>query len=322
MNDKKNIAIGVLAYNEENFIEQVLVQLAELNTSIYVINDKSTDSTLKILNRISKEQKNITVIENSKNFGAGYSTLKLLKRIKDDGYQYMIKVDGDGQFNFKDIKRIKEILTSGKYDFIKCNRFWSNGIEGKIPHKRYFGNLLATMMLQFTAGTNRLYDPLNGLFAISVRFLNLINQNKYPMRYGYPFYFSAQSAISNFRIYQINNIISYNNQKSDLSSIKMLLTLTRLVFYFQKVKIRNKLYIGKHQRSAFLDILFNVFLIITTVVFFRFILIFTPLQYFDTSYIGSWALILLVLGIFTIFIFIQSFKEEKEIRREYIKIDE
>lgn len=322
MNFKKNIAIGVLAYNEEDFIEHVLNQLNDLNTEIFVINDKSTDNTLNILKKISEEQKNITVIENSKNFGAGYSTLELLKRIKNEGYQYMIKVDGDGQFNFKDIKRIKELLTSGKYDFIKSNRFWSKGIEGKIPNKRYFGNLIATMMLQFTAGTNRLYDPLNGLFAINVKFLDLVNYDKYPKRYGYPFYFSAQSAISNFRIYQINNTISYNNQKSELSSIKMLFTLIRLVFYFQKAKIRNKLYIGKYQRSAFLDILFHGFLFITLAVFLRFILIFTPLHYFDTSYIGSWALILLMLGIFTIFIFIESFKEDKEIRHEYIQIDQ
>jgi len=58
------------------------------------------------------------------------------------------------------------------------------------------------------------------------------------------------------------------------------------------------------------------------IIFFRFILIFTPLKYFDTSYVGSWALILLTIGMFTIFIFIESFKEEKEIRSEYIHFDE
>ena len=37
-----------------------------------------------------------------------------------------------------------------------------NGIEGNIPKKLYFGNLIATMLLQFKTGTNKLYDALNG----------------------------------------------------------------------------------------------------------------------------------------------------------------
>ena len=42
--------------------------------------------------------------------------------------------------------------------------------SGKIPRRRYFGNLFATIMLQFISGTNKLYDPLNGLFGINVRY--------------------------------------------------------------------------------------------------------------------------------------------------------
>ena len=76
------------------------------------------------------------------------------------------------------------------------------GIEGKIPRRRYFGNLFATIMLQFISGTNKLYDPLNGLFGINVKVLNFINKKVYPKRYGYPFYFSGLSAISFFKVFK------------------------------------------------------------------------------------------------------------------------
>ena len=317
----EKIAIGILAYNEQDHIEEVVTSLHELDIPIYVINDKSTDNTSDILEELLKENK-ISLIQNTKNLGAGLSTLELLKRVRKDGFKFLIKVDGDGQFSKKDIKRIKELLETRQYDFIKSNRFWSDGIKGKIPNKRYFGNLIATMLLQFTSGTNRLFDPLNGLFAVNVDFLDIVNYKVYPKRYGYPFYFSTATAINYFRVFQINNTVTYNNQTSQLSSIKMAFTLIRLVFHFHKVKIKNKLLIGKYQRSAFLDILFISFFFTSMSVSIRFIMIFTPIKYFDTSYVGSWALILLTIGIFTIFIFIESFKEEKEIRNEYIHIDE
>ena len=258
------------------------------------------------------------MIENKKNRGAGYSTEALLRAIKNDNFKYLLKVDGDNQFKIKDVEKIVNITNTQNYDFIKSNRFWSNGIEGNIPKKRYFGNLIATMLLQFITGTNKLYDPLNGLFAIDVKVLDLINFKRYPKRYGYPFYFSAISAISFFRVFQINNTISYGNQKSNLSSIRMAFTLVRMVVHFYLLKIKNKMLIGSYQRSAFLDIISIIFSILTFIVSLRFLLIFSSLRIFVTSYICSWALINLLLFIFTILIFVEAFKEEKSIRNSYI----
>jgi len=258
------------------------------------------------------------LIENNKNRGAGYSTHLLLKAIKNDNFKYLLKVDGDNQFKIKDVEKILNIANTQNYDFIKSNRFWVNGIEGDIPKKRFFGNLIATVLLQFITGTNKLYDPLNGLFAIDVKVLDLINFKRYPKRYGYPFYFSALSAISFFKVFQINNTVSYGNQKSNLSSIRMAFTLIRMVVHFYLLKIKNKMLIGSYQRSAFLDIISIIFSILTLIISLRFLLIFSPLSVFDTSYIGSWALIALLFFIFTILLLVEGFKEEKSIRNFYV----
>ena len=50
-----NVAIGVLAYNEELHIKEVISELSSLNTKIFVIDDKSNDNTLKILKEIKDE---------------------------------------------------------------------------------------------------------------------------------------------------------------------------------------------------------------------------------------------------------------------------
>ncbi len=318
---KNKVAIGVLAYNEELHIEQVLNDICQLEVPIFVINDSSTDGTSDILKNLEKKL-DFNVIENDKNIGAGSSTLKLLETVKSKGFKYLLKVDGDNQFKLSDVKKMLKLLSDEKYDFIKSNRFWESGIEGKMPNNRYFGNLLATMALQFVSGTNKLFDPLNGLFAVDVKILEIINKKSYPKRYGYPFYFSTISAISFFKILQINNTVSYGNQKSNLNSLKVLYTLFRLTIHFLRIKIKNKVLIGKYQRSAFLDILFLFFLFLSVLIFFRFVLIFTTIQFFNSSFVGSWALILLLVSIFTVFIFIGSFKEEKAIRSLYIENEE
>ncbi len=317
----KKIAIGILAYNEESHIENVLNEILTLKKDVYVLNDSSTDKTMKILEKMNIS-KNFTIINNLKNEGAGNSTLKLIETIKNDGFDFVIKVDGDNQFKLEDINKIIKLHEDNDYDFIKSNRFWEGGIEGKIPRRRYFGNLFATIMLQFISGTNKLYDPLNGLFGINVKVLNFINKKVYPKRYGYPFYFSGLSAISFFKVFQINNVVSYGSEKSNLSSIRMFLTLIRLTFHFLILKIKNKMLIGKYQRSAFLDSVFLFFLILNFIIFLRFVLIFTSIQIFNSSFVGSWALILLLISFFTIFLFIESFKEEKSIRSEYINNEE
>ena len=102
----------------------------------------------------------------------------------------------------------------------------------------------------------------------------------------------------------------------------MFFTLIRLTFHFLILKIKTKMLIGKYQRSAFLDILFLTFLFLTLLIFIRFVLIFSSIQFFNTSFVGSWALILLLISFFTIFIFVESFKEEKSIRNEFIRNEE
>ena len=84
------------------------------------------------------------VINNSKNFGAGRSfELGVHKFLESDSFN-LIKVDGDDQFQEKDILNIKSILEQNKYSFVRCDRFWSGGIIGKMPNIRYLGNSIAS----------------------------------------------------------------------------------------------------------------------------------------------------------------------------------
>lgn len=312
------IAIGVLAFNVNEYIEEVLKQIYDFNLKTYVIDDFSSDNTLDILENL-KEKFNFEVIKNNKNNGAGLSTKVLIEKAFKDGYDFLIKVDGDGQFEKKDIKKVIDLYLKNDYEFIKSNRFWDGGIIGKIPKKRLFGNLFATILLQIVAGTNKLYDPLNGLFGVSTKIANDLNK-LYPKRYGYPFYITAVAALKDFKTFQINNTIKYENQKSKLNPIKVLITLLKLTifFYFKKIKIKKN--IGIYQRSAFLDICFLISFFVSLYLVIQIIYL---LNFAIYSVIAPrTVLILLIFNlIINLVTFIVSFKEEKSIKNTYINCE-
>ena len=313
---KNRVAIGILAYNVEEFIDNVLQEAIGLDIPVLVINDCSKDETKNIIKKYIG--KNVHYFENRKNMGAGASTKLLLQNAKSLGFEFLIKVDGDGQFKIEDVAKIQKKYLEEEYDFIKSNRFWEKGIEGNIPKQRFFGNLLATIFFQFSCGTNMLFDPLNGLFGVNVKVLDYIKSSRYPNRYGYPFFISVTAVINKFKTYQINNTVIYDEQPSSLKAFKMLFLLIKLTifFYFKKIFIKQKL--GEYQRSALLDKIF-IFQLLVTI--FNLAFLYSDIYYLDIVILKTSTLLFLLIFnfVFALILFFFSFSQENELRNYYIK---
>ena len=321
---EKNIAIGVLSFNTEKYILKVLEDLKVLKCPIVIIDDSSKDNSLEVVKNFKKENPDIhcEIIENKSNKGAGHSCRKLIKHCKDAGHKYMVKVDGDDQFDIEDIKKIILKLETQKYDFIKSNRFWSGGITGDIPKIRYFGNLIATQFLHFATGSNKIYDPLNGLFGIKTEIYESLNDKKYPKRYGYPFYITSQAILNDYPSLQINNRIKYSDQESNIKPLKLLFSLIRLTLFFNRKKYQLKKVNFKLHKSLFYEVVFRFFLFIELLLIVRFILgYFTTIPVFQTN-IAGWGILVVIFASLTVFIYSVSFNLENKYRKDYISIDE
>ena len=321
---EKNIAIGVLSFNTEKYILKVLEDLKVFKCPIVIIDDSSKDNSLEVVKNFKKENPDIhcEIIENKSNKGAGHSCRELIKHCKDAGHKYMVKVDGDDQFDIEDIKKIILKLETQKYDFIKSNRFWSGGITGDIPKIRYFGNLIATQFLHFATGSNKIYDPLNGLFGIKTEIYESLNDKKYPKRYGYPFYITSQAILNDYPSLQINNRIKYSDQESNIKPLKLLFSLIRLTLFFNRKKYQLKKVNFKLHKSLFYEVVFRFFLFIELLLILRFILgYFTTIPVFQTN-IAGWGILVVIFASLTVFIYSVSFNLENKYRKDYISIDE
>lgn len=314
---KLKTCILVLAYNVENEIEDVLKNLITLNIPIYIIDDFSKDNTKNIIKSFIKlKSKKLNLIENKKNIGAGNSLKKLMALAKSHEYEYFVKVDGDNQFLIKDIRNLLNILDKEEFDFVKSNRFWRQGISGKIPFHRLVGNLIATVLLQFSTGTNLLYDPLNGLFGGKLTIVNFLDSKLYPKRYGYPFYFVTICALNDLKIYQYKNTVRYANEKSNLKIIRVLFTLIKITIFTYIKKIKIKINIDNLQFSAFLDLIF-----LTTSLVYFYCLFKTFIYFFideNDGNQGQWFILAILFFILSLYTFIKSFLIESKYKNNFI----
>ena len=314
------VTLLILAYNEENFIEKTVRKYINDFKEIIIIDDSSKDRTLSICKKLQSEYKNIKIVENNRNLGAGKSFEVGVKYFLETDSEYLLKIDGDDQFKYADIIRIKTLSSKENIDFIKCDRFWENGIEGKIPRIRYLGNTFASMLLKFLTGNWKINDPLNGLFLISRKGLLDFKLPKLFYRYGYPFYVSTYlSNISfekEFNTIQIKNTISYDGQGSNLSAINMFFKLLFFTFSIFLKKMKIKLRFSSLQVSAVLDILGFSSFIVSIYCLTKFLLI----RY--GSLIASqatWFLVFLIFFFTSIYLIFHSQKAEYKYKLNFFK---
>ena len=142
---KLSILIPVL--NEEKTIKKVIerVLLQKSVFEIIVIDDGSTDDTLKKLNNIKNPK--LKILKHQKNLGKGAAIQTALKKVIGD---YILTQDGDLEYNPDEyIKLIKKASPS--------KAVYGSRIKGNNPHaytRTYLGNTFITALANFLFGTN------------------------------------------------------------------------------------------------------------------------------------------------------------------------
>jgi glycosyltransferase involved in cell wall biosynthesis len=121
----KSFAIAVVmpVYNEAEGIKEFLQDLNEIfqdyNTIFIIIDDMSTDQSVKEIDNTSKEiNLPIKLIKNKINLGHGPSTFIALAEGAKIA-QTVISMDGDGQFYSKDIKQGYDVFTNNRLDILE-----------------------------------------------------------------------------------------------------------------------------------------------------------------------------------------------------------
>jgi dolichol-phosphate mannosyltransferase len=176
------IVVVIPCYKVSKQILKVISNIPKEVSNIILVDDQCPEKTGEFVAKNINDPR-ITVLTNSENLGVGGATKTgYLQAIK---YQadIIVKLDGDGQMNPKDIIRLTKAITEEKYNYAKGNRFFTIKNVQQMPIVRKFGNLVLSFMSKLSTGYYEIFDPNNGFTAIDSDYLTQLPLDEIDDRY-------------------------------------------------------------------------------------------------------------------------------------------
>jgi hypothetical protein len=154
----EKLLVIIPAYNEQGAIRQVVssVRQAVPQADVLVINDGSVDNTAQ-----EAEAAGALVVRHPFNLGIGGAVQTGLKFAAERGYEYVIRLDGDGQHNAAEIHLVLEALRAQQADMIIGSRFLDADVQWHIPLLRRLGIRLFAKEVSLVIG-RRATDTTSG----------------------------------------------------------------------------------------------------------------------------------------------------------------
>ncbi|MGI8991821.1 MAG: glycosyltransferase family 2 protein [Bryobacteraceae bacterium] len=177
--------IIIPAFNEEAAIGRVVqsVQLAVPAVPIVVIDDCSADATIEVAREAGAE-----VLSLPHHLGLGGCVQTGYKLAYELGYDYVIRVDGDGQHDARDIPRILESLQSSGCEMVIGSRFVDNNADrnadtsgGHTSASRSLGIRFFRAVLRPILG-KPVRDPTSGFVGVARSVLEVFSTS-FPLEY-------------------------------------------------------------------------------------------------------------------------------------------
>ena len=140
------IFIVIPAFNEGTVIQDVIREIKEEGyENIIIVDDGSKDNTYSK----AKEIKGITALRHKINRGKGAATKTGIEAAKLLGAEIIVTMDGDGQHDPKDIKKLVEPIIKNEFDVVLGTRL--KNPEGMPLYKRLH-NWIANLVTWYLFG--------------------------------------------------------------------------------------------------------------------------------------------------------------------------
>lgn len=171
------LMILIPALNEVGAIGRVVEEVKSVlpDVPILVVDDCSTDETI-----LYAKQAGARVLAIPHHLGLGGAVQAGYKLAFELGYEYVIRVDGDGQHDPKDIPKVMEALEKTGCEMVIGSRY----VDGKGPS---FG-LVRSLGIRFFRWTLRpllgktVHDPTSGFVGVNRKALQVFSRS-FPLEY-------------------------------------------------------------------------------------------------------------------------------------------
>jgi glycosyltransferase involved in cell wall biosynthesis len=158
------VAVVIPAYRVERQIGPLLEQIPPFVDGVIVVDDASPDRTGEVVASIPDPR--IVLLRHSANQGVGGAMATGFRAALERGAEIIVKCDGDGQMDPRDITLLVEPLLGGRAEYSKGCRFHHFRELTGMPRVRLGGNVGLTFLTKLASGYWHVLDPQNGFVAI------------------------------------------------------------------------------------------------------------------------------------------------------------
>ena len=168
----RTVLCVIVAHNEAPSLPLVVAEIRALrkDLDILVVNDGSTDRTMPVLRQLG-----VRWVQLPERMGVGSAMRTGLRYAARNGYDIVVRVDGDGQHRAEDIAGLLDALETHRADVAVGSRF-----QIEQPVRR--SQRLLSAVLSF-ATRQRVTDPTSGFCAFGPRAMRILADH-HPT--GYP----------------------------------------------------------------------------------------------------------------------------------------
>lgn len=174
----KDTLVLIPAYNEEGSIRRVIEEVYAVRpgAGILVVNDCSTDATVS-----EAAGAGAMVLSLPCHLGLGGCVQAGYKFAFAEGYQSVVRIDGDGQHDPRDIARLLDCLETSGAEMVIGVRAPGSGDGFRTSLIRRIGIGFFKLLLRPILG-RRVSDPTSGFVAVNRRALGLFSRT-FPLEY-------------------------------------------------------------------------------------------------------------------------------------------
>jgi len=180
----KTVAVVVPAHDEETQIAETLAGIPGFVDRVIVVDDASGDATAERARAAADPR--VEVIVHERNRGVGAAIVTGYKRALAEGIDVSVVMAGDNQMDPTELESIAGPVARGEVDYAKANRLFTGDAWNAIPHTRYLGNAVLSLLTKIASGYWHVADSQAGYTAVSLRLLRLLDLDRLYPRYGFP----------------------------------------------------------------------------------------------------------------------------------------
>lgn len=208
----QKVLLIIPAFNEEESILSTINRIKEYNPHLdyVIINDGSTDTTKKIC-----EENGLNKIDLIHNLGIGGAVQTGYKYAFENGYEYAIQFDGDGQHDVTYVKEIIEPLVNNECDMVIGSRFIEEKSAFRSTRARQLGISIISFFIKFISG-KKIFDTTSGFRACNRKVIELFSKS-YPTEYPEPVS-TVDLLNKGYRVREI--AVEMNERENGVSSIR------------------------------------------------------------------------------------------------------